>query len=84
MGTIKQLICKNCNHEWELFTGYGMGSIIYICNSCNRQLTVDPGNINKSIPNCDCGGKFVIDPEHYICPVCKKKDIEIMDIGLWD
>jgi hypothetical protein len=86
MGAIKHLICRKCNNEWDLYTGYGMNSIIYTCNNCNEQKTIDPTYKDQISLNCDCGGLYMIDPGKYVCPDtdCLSNDIEVSDIGLWD
>ena len=86
MGTLKHLICRECNNEWDLYIGYGMNSIIYTCNNCNEQKTIDPINKDQISLKCDCGGLYVIEPDHFVCPdtECLSSDIQADNVGLWD
>lgn len=85
MGTIKQLHCKDCGTEWDMFTGSGMSSRILSCNSCNKQYKIDnpvPSDTDPKV--CECGGKLSLEPDNFVCPECKGRNIKSEDVGLWD
>ena len=87
MGTIKQLFCKDCGAEWRLLDGAGMKITNYYCCSCNSQYSVEhPIPKNFKAPKCSCGGKYVLNPDHFVCPDCncRSNDIEVENIGFWD